>query len=813
VTAKRVKSSLPRRAPVGPSESPDTVEGDFEPRWVVPLGLAWLVVFCLFFYSFDLPNNSEWSRFLIWFKLPALLPIGELFTTRWLNLAQRADLFGIAVFVWAGAWGLGSLALRILRPPIARGSAEFLVFAMGLGLSAASLITLGFGLAGVLNRWPFVIVFLASLCAELALRFRESKAASPPASTAARSGKQGAVNSDATQTDSRRLSWRIAVAAMVPFLIVMWLGSMSPETDFDVRAYHFVGPKEFFLQGRITRLPHNVYTSFPFHNEMLVLLGMVLHSDWYWGALAGKCVLFAYAPLTALGLYAAGRRWFSPGAGLFAALIYLSSPWIDRLTTIAYVESALLFYLLASLLGLMLVIERLKQGEPTQRLVVLVGLLAGSGMACKYTGALQIVAPIGAAIALASWFTAGLGRSRLQAVTTTALAFALGVTVTIGPWLLKNLAETRNPVFPLGYSLFGGTDWSPALNEKFMAGHTTHNPRSFFQCLGDVTANNDWSSPLWYGLAPLALFLRPKRLMVFGLWAFAGYLFLTWFSLTHQIDRFWTPMIPVLCLLAGIGAEWRNDVVWRFGRNVVVALALLFNLAFIAGTETAYLQGYNAFLGDLDRARDNREQSYMRYLNQLNEQTPGGIKVLCVGDAEVFEARFPVVYNAVFNESIFERWFAAEAKPGTPATQWQLRPPAEISTKLHDEGITHIYVNWSWIRTYRSPGNYGYSKFVTAARFEQLRSAGVLGEPTNWGAISVHGLSLEKAKQLVDRLPFGQQMADGRTVAVMDWFDTLTAQELDTLKEVGPSLLGKNSNADGQDLLINAQLFPVRKPR
>jgi hypothetical protein len=62
-------------------------------------------------------------------------------------------------------------------------------------------------------------------------------------------------------------------------------------------------------------------------------------------------------------------------------------------------------------------------------------------------------------------------------------------------------------------------------------------------------------------------------------------------------------------------------------------------------------------------------------------------------------------------------------------------------------------------------------------------------------------------------LPFLQQTADGTTVAVMDWFDTLTAQELDTLKEVGPSLLAKNSNADGPELLINAQLFPVRKPR
>ncbi len=597
---------------------------------------------------------------------------------------------------------------------------------------------------------------------------------------------------------------------MVPFLIVMWLGSMSPETDFDVRAYHFVGPKEFYLQGRITRLPHNVYTSFPFHNEMLVLLGMVLHHDWYWGALAGKCVLFAYAPLTALGLYAAGRRWFSAGAGLFAALIYISTPWIDRLTTIAYVESGLLFYLFASLLAVLIAIERLKTGDFNRRLVILTGLLAGSGMACKYTGVLQVVAPIGAAIVLAPWFTPPVARSRVRAAATLGLFFALGVAVTIGPWLLKNVVETRNPVFPLGYSIFGATQWSDELNAKFVSGHTTHNPRSLFQCLGDVTANNDWSSPLWYALAPLALLVRPRRAMILGLWAFTGYLFITWFALTHQIDRFWIPMIPALCLLAGIGAEWRDDPLWRWGRNVVVALALLFNFAFIAGADTTDLAGYNAFFGDLNQARENREQLYIRYLNELNAQTPGGIKVLCVGDAEVFEARFPVVYNAVFNESIFERWFAVKSKPGSDPSAWLMNPPAEIAAMLHKAGITHIYVNWSWIRTYRSPGNYGYSKFVTANRFEQLRAAGVLGQPTNWGAVSLHGMSDADGLRLFGRLPFLQRTSDGRVVQVTKAFEDLSGQELETLKEVGPSLLVKSAEPDSRELLINAQVFPVR---
>jgi hypothetical protein len=640
VTAKRAKSSSPRRAPVAARSASIDLDADFEPWWVVALGLAWLVVFCLFFYSFDLPNNAEWSRIAIWLSLPKSLPSSQIFSGPWQNLAQRADLFGIAALIWAGAWGLGQLAMRLLRAPVQRGSAEHTVFAMGLGLSATSLMTLGFGSIGLLNRWLFVALLIAAFAAELLLRLRDARRLSPaPADNRHAAKSKHEISSE---NKSGRLPFRIALVAMVPFLFVMWLGSMSPETDFDVRAYHFEGPKEFYLQGRITRLPHNVYTSFPFHNEMLVLLGMVLHHDWYWGALAGKCVLFAYAPLTALGLYAAGRRWFSAGAGLFAALIYISTPWIDRLTTIAYVESGLLFYLFASLLAVLIAIERLKTGDFNRRLVILTGLLAGSGMACKYTGVLQVVAPIGAAIVLAPWFTPPVARSRVRAAATLGLFFALGVAVTIGPWLLKNVVETRNPVFPLGYSIFGATQWSDELNAKFVSGHTTHNPRSLFQCLGDVTANNDWSSPLWYALAPLALLVRPRRAMILGLWAFTGYLFITWFALTHQIDRFWIPMIPALCLLAGIGAEWRDDPLWRWGRNAVVALALLFNFAFIAGADTTDLAGYNAFFGDLNQARENREQLYIRYLNELNAQTPGGIKVLCVGDAEVFEARFPV---------------------------------------------------------------------------------------------------------------------------------------------------------------------------
>ena len=109
-------------------------------------------------------------------------------------------------------------------------------------------------------------------------------------------------------------------------------------------------------------MPHNVYTNFPFLTEMFALLGMVLHGDWYWGAVAGKCALFACAPLTALGLYAAGRRWFSPAAGLLAAVVYLTTPWIDRVSIIALAEGGMTFFLFATLFAAMLAVERMQAG-------------------------------------------------------------------------------------------------------------------------------------------------------------------------------------------------------------------------------------------------------------------------------------------------------------------------------------------------------------------------------------------------------------------------------------------------------------------
>jgi hypothetical protein len=531
---------------------------------------------------------------------------------------------------------------------------------------------------------------------------------------------------------------------------------------------------------------------------MLTLLAMVLEGDWYRGALAGNCLLMSFGPLTALALFAAGRRWFGTTAGVLAAIMYLSTPWIYRISTIAYAEGALCFFLFAALMALMMAVDQmgvasangtaesvsavpspsgrglgrgpddlpasphpdpLPEGEGERRVsrsvmqrgvtrtFLLAGLLAGSAMACKYPGLVSVVIPL---FVVSAW--TGLRRFGKPGWIFPG-AFVLGTALAIGPWLARNTFETGNPVYPLAYRIFGGRDWDAADDAKWRNGHRppTYSLSSLAGLAIDVAARSNWDTPLLFAMAPLALVASVARRRAGWLWAYVGWLFLTCWLFTHRIDRFWVPLLPVVALLAGGGAAWlweslKNGLVsnqsgvshrrsgrrrWAlanaaFGRTVFIVplvAATLFNIELMVGTPG--FCGYNDYLRDLDEAERFTAQFTAPELVWLNTNLPKGSKVLVVGDGAMFEARIPVVYNTVFDRSIFESWCAA--RPGVDAAVSGLRDAASIRKKLAEEDVTHVYVNWNWILRYRSPGNYGYTDFATPERFAELQRLGILG--------------------------------------------------------------------------------------
>lgn len=741
----------------------------------VVLALIWFVGFSIWFYSFDLPNNHV-ARWAFWKEAPYdLLDIVDppvvvgASPWSWTFLTQRIPFLLIAIAIWSGSWGIGSRVIRGLN--LRLSACEQFFFATSVGLSCFSLIMLLLGLCGCMSRWLLATTLAVGVLSELIGSRRQRETNQTPASSLGRRFCLPSLS---------RFGW-IVVIVSSPFVIGLLLGAMSPQTDFDVTEYHLGGPKEWFQQGQISRLPHNVYTNFPFLTEMLTLAGMVLYGDWQWGALAGQATIAGFAPLTAIGLFAAGRHWFSEAIGGMASLIYLTSPWTYRISIIAYAEGGLACYLFAALFAALLCRDQILNGSPdavgrTSLFATLAGLLSGSAMACKYPGLISAVLPIGI---LLIWTAAR--HIKIHTILRTAMVttlFSLGVGISIGPWLLKNAVETGNPVYPLAVRIFGGADRDEELDTKWRNGHAaTFGKMSWPERLNDlpvklrdVMATNDWHSPLMFGLAPLSVFWlrrrrksasadqseRPNRSAIVGIvWLYVAWQFFTWWTLTHQIDRFYVPMFSAVSLLAAVGARWpesspaksssaRSDWIWNSCSGILIATSVFFyNFSVML-----HIGGFNAGRLDLKAAENLAVSPRLKWINDEYEsgRLPAKSKVLCVGEAQLFHARYPYLYNTVFDHSIFERLCVVPN-----SLDRQLRPADQIRAEFRKYEITHVDVNWSEILRYREPGSYGYTTFVNPDRFAELQRLGVLGPSLNLPLeVSMAPLSPERTKELTE---------------------------------------------------------------
>ncbi len=655
------------------------------------LELAWL----RWFLEEPLPNSGGqrgtiWRGYFLWRALPHVVPgltlresflgqaAGEL--SHIANLPERLPIVAAAALIVLAALGLGELILAILRLRDKVRPVERLAVDFGIGTTALGVLTLLAGRAGLLDPWIFRIgLGVIALAGLIVSRFWRV---------------------ERPRLDVR---WLLPGLIIAPFLVSMLLGAMLPAIDFDVLEYHLQGPKEYFQAGRIAFLPHNVYASMPFGVEMLHLMGMEVLGDWWWGGLVGQLLVALYAPLAAVLIAAATARSGSPRGAWLAAIIYLSTPWIYRIAVIAYVEGPLCFFHAA----LVWAIVRGSNDAEVRRspLWCLIGLLAGGAMSCKYTALVSAVIPFGAAALI----DATRSRSWKPAA-----AFVLGWSILMLPWLAKNVVDTGNPVYPLAYKVFGGEPWDRAREAQWSRAHGPKEitASALWNSVVDVAGRSDWQSPLYLAFAPLAFLRSGSRRMALAVAGYAAYLFLTWWLLTHRLDRFWLPMLPPLAILAGLGADWSRRLGWRATRGVILAIALVTSFVYCS---TA-LCGLNEWTGNLAFLRRDVPRRLNSPLAAIDASLPPGAKVLLVGQAAVFHVGHEILYNTVFNPETVELLAAGKS-------------PQAFHQALKDRGITHVYVDWKEINRYRAPGNYGFTDFVTPERFAAWVQAGVLDRP------------------------------------------------------------------------------------
>jgi hypothetical protein len=713
--------------------------------WKTALFVAGAVLYLIAFYT---AQPERWQSLVV-----ILLP--DQIVSSWVGhdwgqfqFLDRLPIAVVAGLILTLAYLGGRLSMAAVGCDRDLARLEIFVFSTALGLAQWSLLTLAVGLAGGL-RGPWLHLAAVGVLAGWGTwqwkrtrgNGKEGCGDQSPAGATIGSGAGQPTTGDSPSWLERHGLW-----LGLPFLLLILLGAMLPPWDFDVREYHLQVPKEWYQAGRIDFLPHNVYGNMPLGAEMHALLGMVWmpgERNWWWGALAGKTVIAGFAPLTALGLLAAGRRFVTPGAGVVAALVYLSVPWVVHVSQAGLIEGVVACYLLLAVYAIAIwsceddrrraatdrpgtansmpvwpVVNDAVAPRPAWRSrILLAGFLAGAAAACKYPALLLVVAP------LTLWTIFGRGRYRWRP----AVLFLLAALCSCGLWYAKNWVLTGNPVYPL---VFGGVSRTPERIEQWNRAHRVP-PDEFgrrysvpqaIAAAADFGWRNLWQSPLLVPLAVAAFLGARRRRLVWWLAAYAGFYLAVWWLATHRVDRFWVPILPVVALLAGIGAAWPDSRVGRCTVSLLLLAGLAANLLFLSSAGV-YDHRYFVSLEQLRRDEPaqpdglSRVQPAHRYLNGL---ATAGDRVLLVGDAEPFDLEMPVLYDTCFDECRFERWMKG-------------RSAAERRAILEQEQITHVLVNWRELDRYRSPGNYGFTDYVTKSlvREELVRDQQIL-RPVAW---------------------------------------------------------------------------------
>ncbi len=472
---------------------------------------------------------------------------------------------GAAVLVLASAGLAGGWLVQLLGLG-RRPWHERLIVGAGLGVGALSLLVLGLGWAGWLNR-PTAAVLVGVLgaagIARLVLDARSRQRQAPLTSTQA----------------SDRANWLwllvcpfVAMAILAACLPpgVLWAGEEA--YGYDVLEYHLAVPKAFFEQGRIGFLSNNTYSNFPLNSEMLSLLMMVLRGDDVEAAFMAQMVNVCFAGLFAAAAWLAGSA-FSPRAGMVAGIAALTAPWTAYLAGIAYVEVGMLAT------GMCAFAVALRGGAPTEaigRRGLTTGLLAGLSAGFKYTAIPLIALP--AVILLA--FCRQPQKKRVLGLVT----FAAGLLIAIAPWLARNTVNTGNPVFPMAYSVFGAKPglWNAELEARWQKAHgwqgIAEADKSVVVRCAERTLGDYRMGGILVALA-VAGILRFLDRRAVALVAVLVVQLAFWVFATHQYARFAVVMLLPLTLLAGRAFEGGfGGRGWLLGLLIVGAAWNLYRL-------------------------------------------------------------------------------------------------------------------------------------------------------------------------------------------------------------------------------------------
>ncbi len=613
----------------------------------------------------------------------------------------------LILFTWISA-GVGRILLDRLTV-LTNYSLERFAFGTAIGLLLASYGVFALGMLGALSFWPITIWWITLAVIGIKAQWLLIK------------DLQSAIRTRTSipPTKSYQIIRVSCLLVIIFFAFVAIVACFRPPGghEWDAIAYHLADVKIFLANHRISSLPTEHHSNFPFTMEMLFAVGLL-----YDGYVLANLFHFLMAALTVCALIAAGSRLFGKPAGCISALLFATTPLVLWEASTAYID---LGFGLFSFLAAVAVISSVKS-DPKNKFTsatqtewaVLAGISMGGALGMKYLALIPLI------------IYGGFLLSQRVPIKTAAIFFGLALTIG-SPWYIKNIVLTQNPVYPFMFKIFHNSKyWSTdraipyqAEQDSFGYVHSLHAPaetvRNIIQTPWRLLANADKFANhgdftfsvliggIFTGLCFSLIFMRKIERSAMLLLRLGILQLLAWFFLA-QIGRYLVSLVPILALVSAYAASrwlkpelepsqspgWQPRLLQIFSAIVLSGQALLTIWAVLslptsgrAAAERGVMPTVIslpedlAVLSDPDKRAEQLRRTLDIYaaMEWINTKTPASSGVILYDDARGYYLDRPYL------------WGNGEHSAYIPYTS--MHNGADLTRWLLDHGIQTVLIN------------------------------------------------------------------------------------------------------------------------
>jgi 4-amino-4-deoxy-L-arabinose transferase-like glycosyltransferase len=432
----------------------------------------------------------------------------------------------------------------------------------------------------------------------------------------------------------------IIIIAIICFIIMDVLLCLTPPIARDALIHHLAIPKLWITHGGFYETPWAVYSYYPMNLELLYLIPLYFGND-----IIPNFIHMSFAIGTAAIIYYYLKRKLNHAAALSGFLIFISTPIISKLSTVAYADLGLVFFITASILAFV----RWRDSEYKQYQWLLISSVTmGLALGTKYN-------------ALIAWFFLTLAMvficsrdngNQWKAIRHGLIFFIISLVV-FSPWLIKNMILTGNPLYPLFTGIFNNNVVSDGGSYSAASGYTHVGMfkmremfygeslweilliplRIFFQGQDDYPRYFDGVlNPILIIFVPFAFMKKDRKIEKFFFLFFSIFFILMTFFLDQIRIRYILPAIPFLVILTVTGLvnifKWLTERKSLLRRIYVSGLVLL-SLSLLT-INVIYIQKYYLKIEPLSylMKKESRDDFIARHdasypaIMYINKNTP-----------------------------------------------------------------------------------------------------------------------------------------------------------------------------------------------